>query len=82
MQVRELMERCVNLLKIRLTLDSFEETAMLANQVDNHGLYMACVEFVVSAWKEDRYAQYLPSQVLLGRFALRSHHSRDEATFL
>ena len=57
MQVRELMERCINLLRMRLTLDSFEEIAMLADQVDDQGLYTACVEFVVRAWEEDRYAQ-------------------------
>ena len=51
------MERCINLLKVRLTLDTFEETVMLADQVDNKGLYTACVEFAVRAWEEDRYAQ-------------------------
>ena len=36
------MDRCITQLKRRLTLDTFAETAMLADKVNDTGLYETC----------------------------------------
>ena len=41
------MERCITQLKRRLTLDTFAETAMLADKVNDEGLYEACKELAL-----------------------------------
>ena len=56
MQVNQLMERCVNQLKLRLTVDNFAETAVLADRVHHQGLHEACVAFALQ--DENRHAHH------------------------
>ena len=47
MQLKQLMERCVSRLKVCLTLDTFAETAVLADRVKHQGLHQACIDFAM-----------------------------------
>ena len=51
------MERCVTQLILRLNLDTFVETAVLADKVNHQGLLDACVEFALL--EENRCAHHL-----------------------
>ena len=51
------MERCVTQLILRLTLNTFVETAVLADRVNHRGLLDACVEFALR--EENRCAHRL-----------------------
>ena len=55
-QVNQLVERCVTQLKLRLSADSFAETAVLADKISHNGLHEACVSFALQ--DENRYAPY------------------------
>lgn len=46
-QVRQLMSRCLDRLKLCLTLDNFAETIVLADTVESQGLHADCVEFAL-----------------------------------
>lgn len=54
--VNRLMERCVTQLMLRLTLDTFVETAVLADRVNHQGLLDACVKFALR--EENRCAHH------------------------
>ena len=53
-QMRQLMNRCLTQLKLRLTLDNVAEAVVLADKVNSQGLHDACVEFALR--KENRCA--------------------------
>ena len=44
-QVKQLLERCVTQLKLRLTLDNFAETAVTADRLHHDGLHDGLVDF-------------------------------------
>ena len=47
MQVDQLVEHCADQLAIRLTIENFAETAVLAGRVKHEGLHTACVAFAL-----------------------------------
>ena len=51
------MERCVTQLILCLNLDTFVETAVLADRVNHQGLLNACLEFALR--EENRCAHHL-----------------------
>ena len=54
MQVKQLMKHCVTQLKLCLRLETFAETAIVADKMNHEGLQQACVEFALQ--EEHRWA--------------------------
>ena len=62
LQMMRLMEHCISRVKVRLNLDTFAETALIADRVSHVGLHKACVEFALQ--EENRCAQHVCNSMI------------------